>query len=164
MRTIESIVQIAMALVGAYAAALWFCLIVWTFRDIQKRTKDLLVQLLTTILVLLFNVPGLVLYLILRPPETLSETYSRTLGEETLLRELSQRDVCPHCQNSVDPDFRICPMCQTPLRESCPSCHRLTQVSWQACPYCASPLTATAAETLENGKPAPSGLIDRGHT
>ena len=77
MQTLETIIQIAMALIGAYAAALWFCLVVWTFRDIQKRTRDVLVQILATVLVLLFNVPGLMLYLILRPPETLSEMYER---------------------------------------------------------------------------------------
>ena len=35
MRTVETIIQISMALIGAYAAALWFCLVVWTFRDAQ---------------------------------------------------------------------------------------------------------------------------------
>jgi RNA polymerase subunit RPABC4/transcription elongation factor Spt4 len=146
VQTLETIIQIAMALIGAYAAALWFCLVVWTFRDIQKRTRDVLVQILATVLVLLFNVPGLMLYLILRPPETLSETYARNLGEETLLRELSQRDVCPHCQNKVEPDFRVCPICRTPLKEQCPSCHKLTQLNWQACPFCAYSLTAPTTE------------------
>src|SRR5687768_14830283 len=141
-QTLETIIQIVMALVGAYVAALWFCLIVWTFRDIQKRTRDVLVQILATLLVLLFNVPGLMLYLILRPPETLSETYARNLGEETLLRELSQREVCPHCQNKVEADFRICPICRTPLKEACPGCGKLAQLGWQACPYCARSLGA----------------------
>ena len=159
MRTVETILQISMALIGAYAAALWFCLVVWTFRDIQKRTRDVLVQILATILVLLFNVPGLMLYLILRPPETLSEMYARNLGEETLLRELSQRDVCPHCQNKVESDFRVCPICRTPLKESCPSCHKLTQLNWQACPFCAHSLTAPTTEpTTPAPRPSPSSI------
>ena len=159
MRTVETILQNSMALIGAYAAALWFCLVVWTFRDIQKRTRDVLVQILATILVLLFNVPGLMLYLILRPPETLSEMYARNLGEETLLRELSQRDVCPHCQNKVEPDFRVCPVCRTPLKEQCPSCERLTQLSWQACPYCGYSLTApTTAEIAAPPRASPAAV------
>jgi RNA polymerase subunit RPABC4/transcription elongation factor Spt4 len=164
VRTIETIIQIAMALIGAYAAALWFCLVVWTFRDIQKRTRDVLVQILATILVLLFNVPGLMLYLILRPPETLSEMYARNLGEETLLRELSQRDVCPHCQNKVEADFRVCPTCRTPLKESCPSCDRLTQLGWQACPYCAYSLTAPTNEPATPPRPAASTVPSEGLT
>ena len=165
MRTIETIIQIAMALIGAYAAALWFCLVVWTFRDIQKRTRDVLVQILATILVLLFNVPGLMLYLILRPPETLNEMYARNLGEETLLRELAQRDVCPHCQNKVEPDFRVCPICRTPLKESCPSCRKLTQLNWQACPYCAHSLTAPTTEPVApSPRPTPSTVPSEGLT
>jgi len=161
---IETIIQIAMALIGAYVAALWFCLVIWTFRDIQKRTRDVLVQILATLLVLLFNVPGLMLYLILRPPETLSEMYARNLGEESLLRELSQRDVCPHCQNKVEPDFRVCPICRTPLKESCPSCHKLTQLGWQACPYCAHSLTAPVNEPAISPRPSASTVPSEGLT
>jgi RNA polymerase subunit RPABC4/transcription elongation factor Spt4 len=164
LQTIETIIQIAMALIGAYLAALWFCLVVWTFRDIQKRTRDVLVQILATLLVLLFNVPGLMLYLILRPPETLSEAYARNLGEETLLRELSQRDVCPHCQNKVEPDFRVCPICRTPLKESCPSCGKLTQLAWQACPFCAHSLTAPTTEPTSVPRPSASAIRREGLT
>ena len=123
-QSIEAIIQITMALVGAYVAAFWFCLVVWTFRDIQKRTRDVVVQVLATLLVLLFNVPGLVLYLILRPPETLAQLYARELEEEALLRDISARGVCPHCQGRVDPDFRLCPACLAPLKEPCASCPR----------------------------------------
>jgi RNA polymerase subunit RPABC4/transcription elongation factor Spt4 len=164
LQTIETIIQIAMALIGAYLAALWFCLVVWTFRDIQKRTRDVLVQILATLLVLLFNVPGLMLYLILRPPETLSEAYARNLGEETLLRELSQRDVCPHCQNKVEPDFRVCPICRTPLKEACPTCGKLTQLSWQACPFCAHSLTAPTTEPASVPRPSASAIRSEGLT
>jgi RNA polymerase subunit RPABC4/transcription elongation factor Spt4 len=158
-QTIEGIIQIAMALIGAYVAALWFCLVVWTLRDIQKRTRDVIVQILATLLVLLFNVPGLMLYLILRPPETLSDSYTRSLGEETLLRELAQREVCPHCQNRVEAEFRICPYCRTALRDSCPSCGKLTQLGWIACPYCERSLKAEESRPAGvRGAPAPGPL------
>lgn len=142
---IETIIQIAMALIGAYVAALWFCLVIWTFRDIQKRTRDVLVQILATLLVLLFNVPGLMLYLILRPPETLSDAYQRTLAEEALARDIAGRMTCPTCQTRVGEDFRICPMCRTSLREPCGSCGRLVQVGWAACPFCTHTIAVPAA-------------------
>ena len=133
---VETIIQIAMALIGAYVAALWFCLVIWTFRDIQKRTRDVLVQILATLLVLLFNVPGLILYLILRPPETLSDVYARSLAEESLSRDIAGRSTCPGCQARIESDFRICPMCRAALREPCGSCGKLVQVGWAACPFC----------------------------
>ena len=52
---------------NAYVAALWFCLVVWTFRDIQKRTRDLVVQVLATALVVLFNLVADIVYGILDP-------------------------------------------------------------------------------------------------
>jgi len=150
---VETIIQIAMALIGAYVAALWFCLVIWTFRDIQKRTRDVLVQILATLLVLLFNVPGLMLYLILRPPETLSDGYQRTLAEEALARDIAGRMTCPNCQTRVGDDFRICPMCRANLREPCGSCGRLVQVGWSACPFCTHAIVAPVRPAAVSATP-----------
>lgn len=136
---LETVLQVALALVGAYLAAFWFCLVVWTFRDIQKRTRDVLVQILATLLVLLFNIPGLILYTILRPPETLAEAYARSLEEEALLSDLAERQACPECRYRAQPDFRVCPNCGTRLRYPCPHCERLLNLTWRVCPYCARP-------------------------
>lgn len=136
-QALATIIQIAMALLGAYVAALWFCLVVWTFRDIQKRTRDVVVQVLATALVVLFNVPGLLLYLILRPPETLDELYQRSLESEALLKEIEGGQTCPRCQTPIESDFRLCPSCRGALRAPCEDCGRLVQVNWKVCPYCA---------------------------
>jgi RNA polymerase subunit RPABC4/transcription elongation factor Spt4 len=131
-----TIIQVVLALVGAYAAAFWFCLVVWTFRDIQKRSRDVLVQVLATMLVLLFNVPGLILYTILRPPETLAEAYARSLEEESLIQDIEDRQACPGCRRRVQSDFVVCPTCRAQLKRPCPSCGRLMQLGWRICAYC----------------------------
>ena len=156
-QTLETIIQIVMALLGAYVAALWFCLVVWTFRDIQKRTRDVVVQILATALVVLFNVPGLLLYLILRPPETLEEVYQRTLESEALLKDIEGGQACPRCQTHVEPDFRVCPSCRAALRLPCDDCGRLVQVNWKVCPYCANELAAASrsATPVAEAKPRP---------
>lgn len=136
---IETILQIGLALVGAYLTALWFCLVVWTFRDIHKRTRDVLVQILAALLVLIFNVPGLLLYLILRPPDTLDEQYARALEEEALIDEIREREACPGCKTHVEPTYVVCPMCGTQLKRRCPACRELLQLGWRLCPYCAYP-------------------------
>lgn len=145
---LEKILQIAIALIGAYVTAFWFTLVVWTFRDIQKRTRDVLVQVLATLLVLLFNLPGLLLYTILRPPETLAEAYARSLEEESLIQEIEERQACPSCRHRVQPDFLVCANCGTQLKHLCPDCHRLLELSWHRCPYCGS-------ETLLDQPPEP---------
>ena len=52
---------------GAFLAALWISLVIWTYRDIRARARDPLVQTLATLLVAVLNLPGVLVYLILRP-------------------------------------------------------------------------------------------------
>lgn len=143
---LETALQIVLALAGAYLTALWFCLVVWTIRDIRTRTRDVIVQILATLLVLVFNIPGLVLYLILRPPETLDEQYERALEEEALLDEIRERQACPRCKTHAEPTFLVCPMCATPLKRRCPTCNQLLQLGWKLCPFCGVREPAREAE------------------
>ncbi len=135
---IGTILQIVLALIGAYVAAFWFCLVVWTFRDIQQRTRDIIVQILATMLVLLFNVPGLILYSFLRPPETLAQAYQRSLEEESLIQDIEERLACPKCKSRVQGDYMICPHCASNLKQPCVNCNRLLNLNWHVCPFCAT--------------------------
>jgi RNA polymerase subunit RPABC4/transcription elongation factor Spt4 len=128
--------QVLIALGGAYLLALWFTLAVWTFRDIENRSKNVVTQIVSTLLVVLFWVPGLLLYFVLRPKETLDEAYQRSLEEEYLLQDLEELPLCPKCQHYVEDDYRLCPHCETPLKEPCQSCGRLVDLRWDVCPYC----------------------------
>ena len=83
--SIELILRAIITFLGAYLLAFWLSLAIWTFQDIRSRSRDILAQLLATLLVLLFNLPGLLLYFVLRPKETLAEAYERSLAEEALL-------------------------------------------------------------------------------
>lgn len=120
--------------------ALWFALVAWTFRDIESRSRSVFTQVFSTLLVVLFFVPGLLLYLILRPKETLDQAFQRALEEEYLLQDLDDLPLCPGCQRTTDPDFVLCPHCQTALRGACPACSRLIDLRWNVCPYCSVPV------------------------
>jgi RNA polymerase subunit RPABC4/transcription elongation factor Spt4 len=91
---------------------------------------------LAAIVVALLPGVGLIIYLILRPPETLAEVYERALEEEALLQEIEERPACPGCSRSVDPNWLICPHCHTRLRKACPDCNALMDLQWQICPFC----------------------------
>jgi len=136
--------QVILALSGAFFLAFWLSMVIWTFRDIRSRTRDILAQILATLMVLLFNIPGLFLYFILRPKETLAEAYERALEEEALLQGIEEREVCPGCGRKVEPDFLVCPYCHTRLKKACPECGRLLHLSWNICPYCAATFAAPA--------------------
>jgi carbonic anhydrase/acetyltransferase-like protein (isoleucine patch superfamily) len=83
-----SFLAIVIALLGAFAAAVWVAAIFWAFNDVRGRTLDIYVRLFATLLVAVLGPAGVVLYLILRPPETLDSVYVRALNEEAILREL----------------------------------------------------------------------------
>ena len=134
--SLESIVQIFFALMGAYVAAFWFGLVVWTFRDIQRRSRDAVVQVLATLLVLFTGVLGVVLYLILRPSETLADSYQRSLEEEALIREIDAAPSCPKCHYPVESDYIRCPTCGENLRKRCDACSQTLEIDWRICPYC----------------------------
>lgn len=127
------------AIIGATLLVLfWASLIIWVYRDIRDRARDLSLQVLSIFLVMAFPVFGLLLYLILRPRETLEEAYARSLEEEALLREIGEDSACPSCRRFVAKDFIYCPHCRSQLREPCAGCGRPLSFSWVACPTCGS--------------------------
>lgn len=128
--------QIFIALGAAYLLALWFVLIVWAYRDIESRSKSVVTQIFSTLLVVLFFIPGALLYMVLRPKETLDSTFQRSLEEEYLMQDLEATPLCPSCQHHIHDDFKVCPNCRTQLREACPACERLVDLRWNICPYC----------------------------
>jgi RNA polymerase subunit RPABC4/transcription elongation factor Spt4 len=142
-------VQVLAALGGAYLVALWFVLAVWTFRDIETRSRSVVTQIFSTLLVVLFFVPGVLLYLILRPKETLDVAFQRSLEEEYLLQDLEELPLCRSCQRYVEDDFMLCPHCQTQLREACVACSRLVDLRWNICPYCSAEQSRAAEEPKE---------------
>ncbi len=145
-------VQLFVALVGAYFLALWFALAVWTFQDIQSRSRSAMAQIFSTLVVVLLPIAGVLIYLILRPSETLEESFQRSLEEEYLLQDLEEYPFCPKCRRSVQDDFVWCPACRHELREPCSSCERLVDLRWSACAYCgAGRVPQISYSTTPNG-------------
>lgn len=123
----------------AFAIALWVSLVIWTYRDIRNRSRDPLVQTLSTILVGLLNLPGVLVYLVLRPPRTLEDEYQRTLEEEALLAAIEDQLLCSGCERRVRDNWMVCPNCQTKLKKNCHECNKLMELPWNICPYCGTP-------------------------
>src|SRR5690242_21626258 len=91
------VLETVVAILTATLVAFWVGLAIWTLRDIHARTRDIFAWILATLLVLITGPIGALLYLLLRPRETLAAVYDRQLEEEALLRDITSRRACPTC-------------------------------------------------------------------
>ena len=139
-------------LCGGVTIALLGGITIWTFRDIRARSRDFLAQILATLLVIVLPVIGLVVYLMLRPRETLAEAYERSLEQEALLQAIEEPEVCPGCGQRVRSDYLYCPTCHTKLKRACPTCGRPIRLNWALCPYCGASMTTQAVEPVADSE------------
>lgn len=144
---LSSLTLVLTAFGGAFLAALWISLVIWTYRDIRARARDPLVHTLAALLVAVLNLPGVLVYLILRPQRTLEEEYQRTLEEEALLQALEDLPLCPGCERRVKEEWQVCPNCHTKLKKTCLNCSRLMELPWNICPYCGTPAPGMRLES-----------------
>jgi hypothetical protein len=152
---------IVAVLFGAYILTMWVAAILWTYRDVHARTHDVMTQVVSVVLVAAFNLPGLLLYLLLRPQETIGERAERQIELDAFLRDMDRQSLCPGCERSIDGGFVACPYCRTQLAQPCRSCGRNMADAWLMCPYClaerpdaAERAAAAAAPAVRQRKPA----------
>lgn len=134
----NNILLVATIYLGAIVAVFWLAIVIWAYRDMRARSRDTLAQLLVAVVVAILNIPGLFIYILLRPRETLSEAYERSLEEEALLQEIEEKPSCPGCGQRVQHDWQACPYCHTRLKKACVNCSYLLELSWNICPSCAT--------------------------
>ncbi len=151
-----TILEGTLIVLGAYFVLFWFGIIAWTFQDIRRRSSDWLLRIIYVLLVTVFHVAGLVIYLVLRPQETIASVYGRTLEEEALMQGMDEKAVCPKCHKAAQSDFAVCPHCGEQLKQQCTSCGRLLNLSWNLCPTCATAVQIEAAATDEEADLATS--------
>jgi RNA polymerase subunit RPABC4/transcription elongation factor Spt4 len=165
LNSIGVVLEVIVAVLTALAVAFWVGLAVWTLRDIRARTRDFFAWILATLLVLVGGPIGLLLYLLLRPRETLAQVYDRQLEEEALLRDITARRACPGCQTVTEPDWLMCPRCRKELRRTCAACAKPLELDWVVCPFCTTPVAAAAPNAgravpqVEAPEPAPASEL-----
>ena len=167
------IVELMGQLIVIYVVLLWLGTAYWAFRDMQARTENPILPYFAAALIVFFTpllfVFAVILYLIVRPRESLAEVYERSLAEETLLAEVEKNKLCPTCRQRVGPDWLVCPNCRTRLHRICPACTRLAEPDWALCAYCGKelerferPMIRTAAPAAQTSERAPELAPDTG--
>jgi Double zinc ribbon len=154
------IVQLASQLIVIYVVLLWLGTAYWAFRDMQARTENPILPYFAAALIIFFTpllfLFAVILYLIVRPRETLAEVYERSLAEESLLAEVEKNELCPVCRDRVDADWIVCPNCRTRLHRVCPSCNRLAEPHWPLCAYCGRELERPQRAAARQKAPEPA--------
>ncbi len=148
LEQLQTIITVLVVVIAVFVTSLWLGMVLWTFRDIRARTRDLLVQIMATFMVAVLTLPGFIIYLLTRPRETLEEAYERALEQEALLQAIEEPEICPGCSTKVRADFLYCPYCHTQLKKSCSACGQQLELEWSLCPYCGATQRSQVVEPV----------------
>ncbi|MBN1618553.1 zinc ribbon domain-containing protein [Candidatus Dojkabacteria bacterium] len=131
------------AMLGKYLVyvfiAFWFFVSVWAWFDASERYKSRIWVALWFLIVLVFNIFGLLIYIILRPKSTKDENNWLDLERRYLSFESAGLSDCPRCGQEVYPNFIYCPKCGKDLRYKCKKCEVYLEPEWNTCPFCGTP-------------------------
>lgn len=129
------------------AVVFWLALAFWVYKDARRRVDDPWLVGIAGLLGLVPPYVGPLVYLLFRPAETLADAQARRAELRALEQHLGRgRPACPVCSTTVEPDFLVCPVCTTELRQACPRCDAPLEPLWQVCPYCAREIESIDAD------------------
>jgi hypothetical protein len=128
--------RLALFTLPAALIILWGAVLIWVYRDAEKRGMHGLLWLL---LVLITNVVGLLIYAIVR-----SETPVRRPQMTAEKPAFCPPETCPACGKPVGPGYAFCPHCGKSLTKTCPSCGKPVEEGWKVCPVCGTDLRPDA--------------------
>lgn len=121
-----------------FLVLMWLALVVWVFKDARRRNTAPGYPRLMAAIALLIPYFGPLLYIAVRPSETVDEQSDRELETLALQREAALR--CGDCGFPTEPGYLICPACHRKLKEPCHTCARPVDPRWSACPWCEASL------------------------
>lgn len=142
----ESItVEMFLKFIVLYFFIIWIAILVWVIKDINNRTSNILLQIVSILTVLVLTPLWVFIYLLIRPGKTLFERYYEEIEEnldtfsaiiEENTKNLQDGNHCHKCESPVSPDFKFCPNCKESLSVSCKWCEKDILISWKVCAYC----------------------------
>lgn len=119
----------------------WTATIFWVWKDARRRIEDATLVRVATLLGAIPPFIGPLVYMLFRPPEYLDDVRERELEIRAIETRLGGHELyCTVCGADVEPDYLVCPVCTTKLRQACAACSRPLDPSWQVCPYCETPV------------------------
>jgi len=119
-------------LLPAAFLVLWGAVLIWVYRDAEKRGMSGVLWLL---LVLIGNVIGLLIYAIVRS-ETPVRRPAQVPSPPPEQPACCPPAACPACGKPLVPGYTFCPYCGKSLKRTCPACGKPAEEGWKVCPSC----------------------------
>ena len=124
----------------------WLVIIGWVWIDSSERTSDKNRRFIYVFLVIILNIPGLIIYLIVRPSETIEEIYWADLERRYIKFETAELGDCPKCGHQLYPGYVFCTNCGYEIKKRCPKCNVLVDKDHKFCEFCGYQMRDRAVE------------------
>ena len=129
---------------GMVLILFWLVMIGWVWIDSGERTSKNSVRFVYLLLVIFLNIPGLVIYLIVRPSETIEQIYWADLERRYLKYETAELGDCSKCGSQLLPGYVHCSNCGNEIKRRCPKCGVLINKDHKFCENCGTQLRERA--------------------
>lgn len=124
----------------------WLVLIGWVWIDSGERTSNMSIRIIYLLLVVFLNIPGLIIYLIIRPSETIEQIYWADLERRYLKYETSELGDCSKCGTQLLPGYVYCSNCGNEIKRKCPNCGVMISKNTKFCAYCGTQVAARSTQ------------------
>lgn len=141
--------------------AFWIVVVGWVWVDSGERSTNTASRVLSVILVGLLNILGLIIYMLLRPRQTIQELYWLDLERRYLKYETNELGDCPNCSTSLQPGFNVCPNCGYQIKKQCSRCNVWVDKSYAYCPFCSSGFANVINNRVESLEPVVSEVMEQ---
>lgn len=132
---LEKALDLAQNLAGILALVFYVAIVLWTYKDARRRIDDPIL-IATAVACSMLPLVGVLVYMMLRPPEYLADVRERELEIRAMERTLGQQERCPNCRSHIESNYLACPICMYKLRQPCTTCDRPLDPRWTMCPFC----------------------------
>ena len=131
-------------ILGVIIILFWLVIIGWVWIDSGERTSKTSIRVVYLFLVIFLNIPGLIIYLIVRPSETIEQIYWADLERRYLKYETAELGDCPKCGHQLLPGYVHCSNCGNEIKRKCPNCGVLINKDHKFCENCGTQLRERA--------------------
>lgn len=124
----------------------WIFVLGWVWVDAGERTTKTSSKVVSVVLVGVLNIVGLLIYLIIRPKQTLQDLYWIDLERRFLKYETAELGDCPNCKSSLQPGYNMCPKCGFSIKQQCTGCQVWIDRNYNYCPFCGMTVTVNTSK------------------